>query len=124
MAVNGDRPRLGEILKANNLVTEEQIQEALDYADDEGIRIGEALIEKEFVEDTHVFKALAKQNRVPFIDLEKYREKISKEIIELVPEAIAREYMIVPVQKKDKKLIVACSELLDLMALDNLRFSL
>ena len=118
------RPRLGDILKANKVITEAQIQEALEYAEEEGVRIGEAIIAKEFCPDIIVFKALAKQNRVPFLDIQKYVEKLSPEMAELVPYNTAIEYSIVPVQKKDKKLVIASSEILDLMALDNLRFTL
>ena len=118
------QPKLGQILRAAKLVDDAQLKEAIEKASNEGMRTGEALVELGHCTEVHVAKALAKQQGIPFIDLEKNREKVTDDLLKEIPEALLEEFRIVPVQKKGNKLVIAASEVLDFHVLDNLRFSL
>ena len=116
-----DKKATGQILKAMGAVDDGQIKKAIEYASNEDVRIGEALVKIGACEQVQVSKALAKHWGLPFANLSK--GEISKDVIGLVPKDVAIENSIVPVAKKGAKLYVAMAGL-DYMVLDNLRFLL
>ncbi|MGE0433589.1 MAG: GspE/PulE family protein [Planctomycetota bacterium] len=122
--MSNGRPKLGQILKAAGLVNDLQLKEALKTAQQQQVRIGEALVSLGHIDEASVSKALGKQHKIPFVDLAKYKDKLGPDLIARVPQAIVAEFQLVPVQLKGNKLIVASVEPLDLMVLDNLRFTL
>jgi len=111
----------GQILKAMKAVTDEQIQQALDYAKQHDCRIGEALVSLG-VDQQVVSRALAKHWKLPFANLAKV-SKLPEELLAAVPRDVAIEHNIVPVGRRNGALIVAM-EALDYTVLDNLRFLL
>ena len=117
------RKLLGEILIAMKILTSEQVEEALQYSKEEGIRIGEALVKLDHATPGEVIKAVATQQRLPFWSPGKNPD-LPPELIEAVPKSVAIEHSIVPIQRKSKAIIVASPEPLDMFALDNLRFIL
>jgi type II secretion system protein E len=116
-----DRKPLGQIIKAQGAITDDQLNKALDFAKSNSCRIGEALVKTSACTQKIVSRALAKQLALPFADLA--TKTIPKELIALVPKEVAIEHKAIPVAKKDGKLYVAMSDL-DFMVLDNLRFQL
>ena len=117
------RRLLGDILVAMQTVSPDQVTEALELAEKEGIRIGEALVKLKHATPGDVAKALARQNRLPFWNSTSKAE-IALELIDLVPRTVALEHKVVPIQRKQKSIVLASGEPLDLFALDNLRFIL
>ena len=117
------RKLLGEILVAMQAVSPEQVQEALDFGEREGSRIGEALIRLNHATGAQVAKALAKQHRLRFWNATSDVE-LPERLVDLVPRSVALEHSVVPIQRKEKSIVLACLEPLDLFALDNLRFIL
>ena len=65
------RKRFGDILVEGGLITATQLQQALTYSADRGIKLGLALQNLGFVNDVAVAKTLAKQLKIPFVDLAK-----------------------------------------------------
>ena len=102
-------------------VSDQQIDKALDYAEKNGCRIGEALVKTEVCDQTTVSKAVAKHYGVPFADLA--RAEIKKQFIALVPKDVALDHSVVPVTQKNGTLYVAMADL-NLATLDDLRFLL
>ncbi len=114
--------KVGELLRASGVVTEEQVQKALDYQRANSCKIGEALVRLGHCSQENVTRALAKHFQLPFANLSKHT--IPKELIDQVPKDVALEHKIVPVAQKGRKLIIAMSDPLDFFTLDNLRFIL
>jgi len=112
---------VGQILKAMGLVTDDQIDKALEYAKNEDCRIGEAFVKLSIVPQDKVSRVLAKHWGVPYADLSK--ADIKKEIIQMVPKDVAIDNEVIPVVKKDGTLFVAM-DAFDFGVLDNLRFML
>lgn len=112
---------VGQILKAMGKVTDPQIEKGLEFAQANGLKIGEALVKMEVCTQQTVSRALAKHWELPFANLAK--GEVRKEIIALVPKDVAIENAAIPVQKKNGALVVAMDHL-DFMVLDNLRFLL
>jgi len=117
------KPKIGQILRAAKKVDDAQLKEAIGKAKAEGILTGEALVALNYCDEITVSKALAKQKNLPFINLEQHKEKITEEMLELVPEQYRYELQVIPVQLKGNTLIVASNRVLDFNELDNLRFA-
>ncbi len=63
------RQRLGDILLSQGRVSQEQIDEALELQKTSGCKLGEIFIEKKWVSDQDVLKALSGQLSIPHVNL-------------------------------------------------------
>ncbi|MGB6378069.1 MAG: ATPase, T2SS/T4P/T4SS family [Syntrophobacteria bacterium] len=114
------RKRLGEILRDEGLISEEQLQAALERQKTEkGLRIGEVLVAMGAVTAEDVAQAIWQQRQIPYVDLDNYA--LDPKVIELVPERIARAYLALPIFKIGNALTVAMADPFNLIAVDDLR---
>jgi type IV pilus assembly protein PilB len=116
------RKKLGEILLSWNLITPNSLADALAFAQQQGKRIGEALVELELVSEEDVTKALATQFDLEYVDLDK--NVVVPSALDLVPESIIKQDRVLPMSYDDGRLKVIISDPLDLELLDKLRFRL
>lgn len=94
--------RIGELLVAANVITQEQLARALAHPRKEGERLGDVLLALEMVSDTQLTQALSQQLAVPWVSL--YHVEFSRELLNFVPREIAEQYCLVPVlHRKSKK---------------------
>ncbi len=111
---------LGELLVASGLVSEAQLREGRAHQRHKGVRIGEALLQLGHVDERELTRAIAKQQGMPFVDLEK--GKISPTILEKVPGEFCLEQGLLPVLEKGGKLVVAIDDQLKRIVADQLSF--
>ncbi len=116
------RKRLGEILVEWGVVTKAGVEEALEYAQAESLKIGEALIALGLADEEDVTKALAGQYDMDYIDLDKNVVVASE--MGLIPEDLIRKHLVLPLAREEGKLKVIITDPLDLETLDMLRFRL
>ena len=116
------RRRIGEILVEWGVATDAMVQEALDHAQQEGIRIGEALVALGMADEEDVTKALATQYDMEYVDLE--RQILVPGLLEEVPEDIIKRHLVLPISKEGNRLKVIITDPLDLETMDMLRFRL
>ncbi|MHC4983331.1 MAG: GspE/PulE family protein [Planctomycetota bacterium] len=116
------RGRLGEILVEWGVVTPAGVQEALEHARNEGMRVGEALVALGLADEEDVTKALASQYDMEYIDLD--RNVIVPSEAELIPEELMKRHLVVPMGREGGRLKVLIPDPLDLETLDMLRFRL
>src|SRR5204862_5905786 len=64
--------KLGEILVREGLITQEQLRKALLEQKNSGMRLGYTLVKLGFIEETEVSKMLARQYRMPAVDLSRF----------------------------------------------------
>ncbi len=114
--------KLGEILLKDGVITAEQLETALNYARDHHKRIGEALVELDFTDDDNVYRALASQFGMDYVELDS--ESVGQELLELLPEDVIRQHQVVPLGEEGGRLKVVITDPLDLETLDLLRFRL
>ena len=114
--------KLGEILSRWGVVPANGLADALQYAADHGKRIGEALVELELCSEDDVYKALATQFDMPFVDLT--QDVVTKSALDLVPHDLIRRHMVLPIGKEDNRIRVVITDPLDLDTIDMLRFRL
>jgi type IV pilus assembly protein PilB len=113
--------KLGEILVEYGLKPKE-IQQALEHAKTKNLRIGEALIDLKIASDAQVYKALAQQHNMEYVDLDK--TSVAPNAVNLVPDELMRKYVIVPLGLESGRIRLAIHDPLDLEMLDILRFRL
>ncbi|MFC2170919.1 GspE/PulE family protein, partial [Calditrichota bacterium] len=120
MAESSTFPKLGEILREEGLIEEDQLEKSLSEAEEKRLRIGEALIALGYAMEEHVYFGLAKQMDVPFYSNEQVLEG-KEDVVRLVPEAFAKENNLIAVKRDNSTLTVAMADPDDIIAIDNLR---
>lgn len=110
---------LGELLKEAGLINEEQIQIALDAQQASPMYFGEILEDLDFVTPAEVAQAVAAQNNLKYIDLNKIVP--SKKALSLIPYDIAKNKNILPISLDDGILTVATWDINDVVLLDYLQ---
>ncbi len=114
------RKKLGEILLEAGLISDTVLQEALSIQKVRKERIGKTLIDMGVVDDEQIARALAGQLKIPFLQLNDI--DIPAEIIQLIPQDMAENYVLIPVKEVKKQLVVAMANPLEFYALDDIRF--
>jgi type IV pilus assembly protein PilB len=120
MAVSAPADRIGEQLIHEGLVTREQLSKALDDARSNGTRVGFSLVKLGFMGEQDLVRALARQHRIPAVDLE--RVKLDPKILKLLPAEIALKHQVLPLRRVGRTLTVAMANPTDLGVLDDLKF--
>jgi len=121
VAPSTNRPpklRLGDVLVQQKLVSDQQLQQALEEGKQTGKRLGRLLIERGVVTEDAVVQALATQLRVPFVNLKTF--PLRSEAVRLLPESPARRHRAIVLEDKGDHLTVAVADPLDLFAYDEL----
>ncbi len=118
----GTRKALGQLLKEMELISEGQIQEALQIQKERGGALGQILVDLGFVSEDEMLFALGAQAGMDVVNLDD--AEIPSDIINKVPPSIANIYRIVPVSLDDGILTVAMADPLNVNILDDLRFML
>jgi type II secretory ATPase GspE/PulE/Tfp pilus assembly ATPase PilB-like protein len=116
------RKRLGEILIASRAITEEQLRSALALQNQRTVLLGQALIEQGATDETTVFRALAKQARLPFVDLSERTPPAR--LTDLLDGKAAWELDAIPVAEKEGDLVVAVADPQKVVVVDTLQFLL
>ncbi len=108
--------RLGEILTDAGVLTDEDINKALEIQKDTGKRLGTVLIENKFITEMQLIDTLRLQLGIDFIDLN--NEKIDPAMTKYIPRLTARQYRIVPVKVEGDRLWVATEDPLNFRAIE------
>jgi type IV pilus assembly protein PilB len=95
---------IGELLIQKKLINWEQLETALGEQKETNELVGEILVRKGFIARTLLYKALAEQNNMRFVDLS--RTRINPKAVQLIPCSIAQKFQIMPIELIDKALIV------------------
>lgn len=119
--ISQTRKRIGDVLIDANIITQEQLMEALEEQRKTGKRLGEVLVDMKFTDETEIAEAMSQQMKIP---LAKIREaKLAPEIIELLPENIVRKNNVIPFEVDENNpniLRIAMADPLDIIAVDDI----
>ncbi|WP_421208887.1 MSHA fimbrial ATPase MshE [Aeromonas sp. 602396] len=108
--------RLGDLLVQEQIISDDQLQLALQQQRQTGRKLGTTLIDLGFISEVQLLQFLARQLDVPFFDLNNLT--IDAAAVPLLPEVQARRYRALAVNLTDNKVTVAMSDPADLSALD------
>jgi len=117
-AAGGDR--LGEILLREGLVTREQLAQALTEQKNSKHRLGYVLVKLGLVQELEITKVLARQYRMPAVDLSRF--EVDPKIIKLVPADMATKSVVLPLKREGRTLTVAMADPTDHGLLEDLKF--
>ncbi len=114
------KEKLIEILLSSKRLTQEQLDKAFQIQRQKsGVSLRKILVEEGFITENELLSLLSQQLKIPPISLSKY--KIDPQIINLIPERIARQYHLIPISKIGNTLTVSMSDPLNIFALDDLK---
>lgn len=111
--------RLGDVLLEQQLITQEQLQECIAVQRSSGQSLASVLVSKGYLGEEDLVVTLSEQLGIPHIRVANYN--IPQEVLNEVPESLARQYQMLPVSVTGDVLTLAMSDPLNIMALDDLR---
>ena len=112
--------RLGELLIKENLLTPDQLKQALDHQKTNGGRLGNALVKLGFLNDDDVTAMLSRQYGVPSINLAYF--EVDPGVIKLIPIDTALKYQVVPLSRVGSSLTLAMVDPTNVFAMDDIKF--
>ena len=113
---------LGQLLIEEELITAEQLDEALDYQKTvNGKRLGDVLVEKSYLTERQMLRTLAKKLNLEYLDAPLY--KVDKKAVELVPQNLIKDSKILPLYVEDGTLFIATYDPLDFYSIEDVRMA-
>jgi len=114
------RKKIGQVLVELGLVTQQQVNDGLEYSGQWGKKIGVSLVALGHLKEEDLVTGLASFFSVEHISLEKC--KIPKNILKTVSEAFVSQYQVLPVRFEGEKLVCATSDPSNFEIIQNLEF--
>jgi type IV pilus assembly protein PilB len=112
--------KLGEILVRENLLTPQQLREALEFQREHGGRLGFNLVKMGLVSDDMITAVLSRQYGVPSVNLELF--DIDDSVIRLIPREVAEKYSVLPLSRVGATLTLAMVDPTNVFAMDDIKF--
>lgn len=111
--------RLGDVLLEQELVTLEQIEECVEAQRSGGASLASVLVERGYLSEEDLVVTLSDQLGIPHMRVSNYN--IPQEVLDEIPEHLARQYQMLPVSVTGDVLTLAMADPLNIIALDDLR---
>ena len=112
--------KLGDILVREGLITADQLKKALQEQKSSGMRLGYTLVKLGMIEETEVTKMLARQYRMPAVDLSRF--EVDPKILKLLPPDIAVKHTVLPLKREGRTLTVAIADPNNVTAIEDIKF--
>jgi type IV pilus assembly protein PilB len=112
--------RLGDLLVREKLISREQLDKALQEQKQSGTRVGYNLVKLGFIQETELTKILARQYKMPAVDLTRF--EVDPRIAKLVPADLAMKHLVLPLKRDGRTLTVAMADPTNLGVLEDLKF--
>jgi MSHA biogenesis protein MshE len=110
--------RLGDVLVEQQLISAEQLTQALELQRATGKKLGRLLIEANLITEEALAHVLARQLRAPFVNLKTF--PLKTDLVRLLPETPARRFRALVLEERGDTLLVAMADPLDLFGFDEL----
>ncbi len=111
-----EKVRMGDLLVQQKLISQEQLQFALEQQKRSGRKLGRVLVDNAFVTEEQISEALAKQLNIPYINLKYYN--INLELVRQLPENQARRFRSIVLEEHNGVLLVGMADPTDLFGFD------
>src|SRR5258705_13806068 len=112
--------RIGDLLIREGLITKEQLEKALQEQKQNGTRVGYNLVKLGFIAETELTKMLARQFKMPAVDLSRF--EVDPRIAKLIPADLAVKHLVLPLKRGGRTLTVAMADPTNRGVLDDLKF--
>lgn len=103
---------------ADSLITKKQLKTAEGKAQREGETLGRMLVELGYVTQEQLASFIGAKIHVPYVNIADY--DVDPQVLELIPEMIARRYRVLPLFKIEDVLTIAMSDPLDIVSIDDM----
>jgi type IV pilus assembly protein PilB len=113
-------PRIGDLLLKEGLITQDQLNKALQEQRNNGTRVGYNLVKLGYVKETDLTRMLARQHKMPAVDLTKFQ--VDPRIAKLIPAELALKHSVLPLKRDGRTLTVAMSDPATMSVLDDIKF--
>lgn len=108
--------RIGEVLLERGVITAKELEKAIAHQKEQGGLMGQVLIFLGFVTEEEIALALTAQYGFPYLPLDNY--EIDGGLTVLIPEATARQYCLIPVDRIGNALTLAMADPSNLQAVE------
>lgn len=115
------KKKLGELLLESGIITEAELQAALEEQRHSRRKLGDILLSQGAMTEHQLIEVLEFQLGIPHVTLSRFQ--IDPKLAQIVPETLARRYQALPIRADGRKLMVAMTDPLDLLVIDDLRMS-
>ena len=113
--------RLGDLLVREGLLTNENLAKGLqEQSLHPGQRLGLTLVRMGLVPETEVVKMLARQYRMPAVDLSRF--EVDTRLLKLIPAELASKHIVLPLKRDGRQLTVAIADPTAMGVIEDLKF--
>jgi len=112
--------KLGELLIRENLITQAQLEQALEHQKQHGGRLGTSVVDLGFLAPDQITAVLSRQYGIPSINLEYFESDPS--VIRLIPMETALKYQVMPLSRVGSSLTLAMADPANVYAMDDIKF--
>lgn len=109
--------QLGELLIEGGIIKQQELAKALDVQKERGGLIGEILVELGFAKEEDIAQALTAQYGFPYLPLSNY--EVNPETANIIPVRVARQYLLIAIDKIGNNLTIAMSNPLNIHAIED-----
>jgi type IV pilus assembly protein PilB len=111
---------LGELLLREKIISTDQLQAALDFQKKNSLPVGTSLVQLGYISEEEIAQALSRQLGYPYIDLDQF--EVYPEVINLIPNDVAKKYVVMPIHRIRSFLTLAMVDPTDLEVIEDIRF--
>ncbi|MGQ0643445.1 MAG: GspE/PulE family protein [Gemmatimonadaceae bacterium] len=112
--------RLTDLLVREGHITREQLDRATREQKSNGATVTYHLVKLGFIKEVDLVKVIARQSRMPAVDLSKF--EVDQRIVKLVPADVATKHLVLPLKRDGRTLTVAVCDPGNLGILEDLKF--
>jgi type IV pilus assembly protein PilB len=110
--------QLGQLLMERGVINQEQLDHALAIQKSQGGLIGAVLVHLGFATEEHIAQSITAQYGFPYLPLDTL--DIEPGIVDLIPEQVARQYCVIPIDRIGKSLTIAMANPLNIQAVEDI----
>ena len=111
---------IGEVLKEQGYINEEQLQQALEaQKQDRSKRLGQHLIDLGFVTEEQTLQAMSAKLGEPFVDMNNVN--VDMNAVSKIPAALANKYNILAVEMRNNTLVIVTSDPMNFYGFEDIR---
>ncbi|HET8783028.1 MAG TPA: type IV-A pilus assembly ATPase PilB [Pyrinomonadaceae bacterium] len=112
--------KLGELLVRENLISPQNLREALDYQREHGGRLGFNLVKLGLVSDDMITAVLSRQYGIPSVNLDLFN--VESAVLRLIPQEVAQKHCVLPLSRVGATLTLAMVDPTNVFAMDDVKF--
>ena len=110
--------RLGDLLVQEGVISDAQLNHALDEQKRLGFKLGRTLIELNFLSEDQLLQFLSQQLHIPYVALDNHT--FNEELVLNLPEALARRYRALVLGQENGELLIGMADPMDIYAYDEI----